>query len=146
MPSDAPTIPGGWLDQDDVVALRVAARAQLNREHARAARMDDVHRAYMLERAARLERALEAFDGIEHGARVEALPSPEEEAAQEAAHLAERGDELRVALRMHATIIEEAELQASGLTVARAEDTLKRTVTDDDLAAIGWTRREVPDA
>lgn len=81
--ADAPTIPGGWLDADDVAALRVAARVQLGRQQARAARMDDAHRPALLARAAHLERAVAVLDGIEHGARIEALPSPEEQANHE---------------------------------------------------------------
>lgn len=97
------TIPGGWLDQDEVGEIRSVLRQRIGQLEKRARRARDLGvtfqakgyeaaRASQLdyakmsdEQAACVKRALDAFEGIEHGARVEALPSPEEEAAQERA-------------------------------------------------------------
>jgi hypothetical protein len=101
------TIPGGWLDQEHVDALRRALESESRRVrrsrdnvHERLRAIDAVGDAHSTRAErdlialydARLDAmtaAIAAFAGIEHGARVDALPSPAEEAAQEAAHAAE---------------------------------------------------------
>lgn len=97
------TIPGGWLDQEEVSDIRAVLRSRASQLQTRARRARDLAVTFKAtgyeaaresqlgdaarfdERAARIERALAVFEGIEHGARVDALPSPEEEAEQERA-------------------------------------------------------------
>lgn len=101
--SDIPKPPGGWLDQEHVKVVRAALLRQKN-THRRLRRNAEQHAAVLAtdtnasaeyiasQRAVAVRyeammtadtEALEVFAGIEHGARVEALPSPEEEAAHE---------------------------------------------------------------
>ncbi len=91
------SVPGGWLDQRHVDAVNRALRAERGRYMML---RDSVERrlARALEPGALVDRTLLAgytahidalnqakavLQGIEHGARVEALPSPEEEVEHE---------------------------------------------------------------
>lgn len=92
------TAPGGWLEPDEVTEVRYALVRQRDVERVageRASRAPMRGLAEIHEKHVRLlDAALKVFDGIEHGARVDALPSPEELGVQEferRAHMAVLG-------------------------------------------------------
>ncbi len=106
--SDVTKPPGGWLDADQIKIVRRALRADRRYHHGLARSSDQRAQTLAHDRNASVSAlasarsvvvtftqqaeataaVLEVFAGIEHGARVEALPSPEEEAAHEAAYVA----------------------------------------------------------
>lgn len=105
----ADAIPGGWLDQEEVSEIRSVLRIRANQLERRIREEQDLAQTFNAkgwedarasqlaliavndERLQTIRRVLAVFDGIEHGARVDAMPSPEEEEAQERAFYGDAG-------------------------------------------------------
>lgn len=163
--SDVASPPGGWLDQDHVKIVQAALRS-LKNTHTRLRRQADQHcgvltadtnasasylasqRAVVRRYAAMLERddeTIAVFAAIEHGARVEALPSPEEERAH---HVATLLEDLDIGMGAFASVyVHPSDLDAMRgenrvlrrLGRAKLDELLGEPVTGDELEAAGWT-------
>lgn len=139
--------PGGWLMPEEVEAVRDAIRAKCA-DVAHLHRRAEEHADYLANRGDRpgflatsrevaeryaaalatLRSAHAVFEGVQHGAQVLALPSPEEEAAQEA------GDE--------GLMPTDAVFALTSAGRAKVSEALGRPVTDDELSRAGWTVRD----
>ncbi len=130
--------PGGYLDQDQVIELRNAAaynRRVAQRLHGSVTmRQGEPGLIAIYERRIAALQAAEALLlTITNGARIDALPSPEEEAAQEAAYRIERLVE-----QMHPADAEaylgSGTVKITKAGIHRLTEALGRPPTEDELA------------